>query len=58
MDHAQEILSIPEMDINGEDIVPDSHDIELKSISFAYENRTIIDGIDLSIPEHTTTAIV
>ena len=58
VDQAQEILSIPEMDINGEDIVPDSHDIELKSISFAYENRTIIDGIDLSIPEHTTTAIV
>ena len=58
VDQANEILSIPEMDIDGEEINPSSHDIELKNISFAYENRTIIDGVDLKIPEHTTTAIV
>ena len=58
VDQAQTILSIPEMDIGGEDISPASHDIELKNICFAYENRTIIDGVDLKIPEHTTTAIV
>ncbi len=55
---ANEILSIQEMDIDGEDITPASRSIELKNISFAYENRTIIDGVDLNIPEHTTTAIV
>ena len=58
VDQANEILSIPEMDIEGADITPASRDIELKHITFAYENRTIIDGIDLKIPEHTTTAIV
>ncbi|WP_028508880.1 ABC transporter ATP-binding protein [Ruminococcus sp. NK3A76] len=58
VDQANEILSIPEMDIEGADITPASHDIELKHITFAYENRTIIDGVDLKIPEHTTTAIV
>ena len=58
VDQANEILSIPEMDIDGESITPASHDIELKNISFAYENRTIINGVDLKIPEHTTTAIV
>ena len=58
VDQANEILSIPEMDIEGADITPASHDIELKNITFAYENRTIIDGVDLRIPEHTTTAIV
>ncbi len=58
VDQANEILSIPEMDIEGEEITPARHDIELKNISFAYENRTIIDGVDLKIPEHTTTAIV
>ncbi len=58
VDQANEILSIPEMDIEGADITPASHGIELKHITFAYENRTIIDGIDLKIPEHTTTAIV
>jgi ATP-binding cassette subfamily B protein len=58
VEQASEILSIPEMDINGDDIKPASHDIELKNVTFAYENRTIINGIDLRIPEHTTTAIV
>ena len=58
VDQAQTILSVPEMDIGGEDISPASHDIELKNICFAYENRTIIDGVDLKIPEHKTTAIV
>jgi ATP-binding cassette subfamily B protein len=58
VDQANEILSIPEMDIEGEEITPARHDIELKNISFAYENRTIIDGVDLKIPEKTTTAIV
>ena len=58
VEQASEILSIPEMDINGDDIKPASHDIELKNVTFAYENRTIINSIDLRIPEHTTTAIV
>ncbi len=55
---ANEIMDIPEMDIDGEEIAPQSCDIELKNVSFAYENRTIIDGVSLKIPEHTTTAIV
>ena len=58
VDQANEILSIPEMDIEGADITPASHDIELKHITFAYENKMIIDGVDLKIPEKTTTAIV
>lgn len=58
VDQANEILSIPEMDIDGAEITPANHNIELKNISFAYENRTIIDGVDLIIPEKTTTAIV
>ncbi|MCR4840679.1 MAG: ABC transporter ATP-binding protein/permease [Lachnospiraceae bacterium] len=58
VDQANEILSIPEMDIEGADITPASHTIELKNVSFAYENKTIIDGVSLKIPERTTTAIV
>ena len=58
VDQASEILSIPEMDIEGEEITPVNHDIELKNVTFAYENRTIINGVDLKIPEKTTTAIV
>ena len=58
VDQANEIMSVPEMDISGAEITPANHDIELKNISFAYENRTIIDNVSLKIPEHTTTAIV
>jgi ATP-binding cassette subfamily B protein len=46
------------MDITGENITPKHCDIRAEDISFAYENRRIIDGITLDIPECTTTAIV
>ncbi len=55
---ANEVLAIPPMDIEGEDHRPQNTDIELKNVSFAYEDRTIIDDISLKIPANTTTAIV
>ena len=55
---AQEILSTPQMDITGKDIKPEHCRIEAEHISFAYEKRKIIDGVSLTVPEHTTTAIV
>ena len=58
VDQAEEILSIPEMDTDGKDIDPQNRDIELENVSFAYDNRTIINDISLRIPEKTTTAIV
>lgn len=58
VDKANEVLGIPPMDIDGADCKPDSMDIELKNVSFAYEDKTIIDNISLKIPANTTTAIV
>ena len=58
VDLANEILSIRQMDIDGEDIRPENHDIRLEHVSFAYENRKIIDYITFDIKEKTTTAIV
>ncbi|MCR4930270.1 MAG: ABC transporter ATP-binding protein/permease [Lachnospiraceae bacterium] len=55
---ANEVLSIPPMDIEGADYVPEKMDIELRNVSFAYEDKTIIDDISLKIPSNTTTAIV
>ena len=55
---ANGILSLPTIDIDGADIAPKKHDIDLKNVSFSYEDRKIIDGISLHIPEKTTTAIV
>jgi len=58
VDMVNEIMEIQQMDINGEDIKPTNRDIHLEHVSFAYENRTIIDDVTLDIKENTTTAIV
>ena len=58
VDLANEILKTEQMDIDGERIVPKNRDIHLEHVSFAYENRKIIDDVTLDIKENTTTAIV
>ena len=58
VDLANEILDIEQMDIDGEAITPKNRDIHLDHVSFAYENRKIIDDVTLDIKENTTTAIV
>ena len=58
VDRAQEILDTPQMDISGEQITPKTTDIAAEAVEFSYDKRKIIDGVTLSIPEKTTTAIV
>ena len=55
---AKEILELPPMDIEGEDVKPASYDIEAENIEFSYGKKKIIDGISLKIPQNTTTAVV
>ena len=54
----KEILDMPPMDIDGEELVPEKRDIELKNVGFSYDTKKIIDGVSLTIPEKTTTAFV
>ncbi len=58
VDLANEILDTPQMDIDGDAIKPGNRDIHLEHVSFAYENRKIIDDVTLDIKENTATAIV
>ncbi len=58
VDLANEILETEQMDIDGADVTPEKRDIELKNVGFSYDKKKIIDGVSLTIPEHTTTAIV
>ncbi|MBE5857323.1 MAG: ABC transporter ATP-binding protein [Lachnospiraceae bacterium] len=58
VEKTNEVLAIPSMDIEGADIKPEKADLELKNVSFAYENKTIINDVSLKIPANTTTAIV
>jgi len=61
---ASKILALPTMDIEGRDneVVSTGSTtgalIQASNIDFAYDKRKIIDNISLSIPEHSTTAIV
>ncbi len=54
----KEILDMPPMDIDGEEIVPEKRDLELKNVGFSYDKKKIIDNVSLRIPEKTTTAFV
>ncbi len=58
VDKAQAILELDTMDIDGSDIRPEDHSIDVEDISFSYDKRKIIDGVTIHIPEKTTTAIV
>ena len=58
IDRANEILAIEPMDIDGSDFEPETLDIEVRDIEFAYEDRKIIDGVSVHIPEKSTCAIV
>lgn len=58
VDKANAVLGLDTMDIDGKELNPENHDIEVKNIGFSYDKRKIIDGISLTIPEKTTTAIV
>lgn len=58
VDRAQEILDTPQMDITGETITPSTHTLSAEDIEFSYDKRKVIDGITVTIPENTTTAIV
>ena len=55
---ANEILSLPAMDISGEEIMPHRRALRAENIRFSYERRPIIDGVTLEIPEKSVTAIV
>ena len=58
VDMVNQVLDIQPMDISGQDIEPKSSRIDLRNVSFSYENKKIIDRVSLTIPEKTTTALV
>ena len=58
VDKANAILTLPEMDIEGEEITPASYDLEARDIEFSYGEKKIIDHVSVRIPQKTTTAIV
>ncbi|HCW53817.1 MAG TPA: multidrug ABC transporter ATP-binding protein [Clostridium sp.] len=58
MDTANTIDDTPVMDTDGKDIKVKSTDIIFDNVDFSYGDRKILDKVNITIPEKTTTAIV
>lgn len=58
INRANAMDDVPVMDEGGKAIHPVNHDIVFQDVSFAYEKRPILSGINISIPEKTMTAII
>ena len=58
VDKANAILRVEPMDIDGEELSPESEDISLCHVDFSYDSKPILHDVSLTIPEKTTVAIV
>lgn len=58
IDRVEEIDKTPVMDEHGTTIHPHNFDIVFSDVSFSYGNHKILDHVNLTIPQQTTTAIV
>ena len=58
VNQANDILNLPAMDISGAELTPERRDLHAENIEFSYDQKPIINGITLDIPERSTTAIV
>src|SRR5690606_100105 len=52
------ILDAPELQEPSDPCMPQSHGISLRGVSFAYGERKVLDGLDLTAEEGRFTAIV
>lgn len=58
LDEMEEISNSPLIDEEGTEIVPPHFEIKFQGVHFGYDSREILSGIDLTIPQNTTLAIV
>ena len=58
IDRTEETEQMPQMDVDGKDITPDSHDIVFDHVNFSYEKKPILRDITVTLPDKTTTAVI
>lgn len=58
IDRTMETENMEQIDEGGREICPERHDIVLEDVHFSYENQEILHGINVTMPDRTTTAIV
>ena len=52
------ILDAPEMSRPAEGEVPEKNDLELKDVRFAYQEKEVLHGVSMNIPEGSFVALV
>lgn len=50
--------ALVQMDSNGKELSPPNHDIIFNNVSFSYEKKKILDGISVTLPDKSFTAII
>ena len=58
IDRTLETERMEQMDEGGKALMPKSHDIAFENVHFSYENREILHGISVMLPDKTTTAVI
>lgn len=54
----KKVLSTPELSQSESRFNPASYEVKFSNVSFAYDDKTILDNISLTFPEYKKTAIV
>ena len=58
IDRTEATEQMPQMDETGKTIHPKTHDIVFDHVDFSYEEKPILRDISVTLPDHSTTAIV
>lgn len=58
IDRTLETEKMEQMDEKGREISPKEHGIEFNNVRFSYENKEILHGISVKLPDKTTTAVI
>lgn len=58
IDRTLQTEEMEQMDEKGKVFSPKGHGIEFKNVHFSYENKEILHGIDVTLPDRTTTAVI
>lgn len=58
IDRTLQTEEMEQMDEKGRAISPKEHGIEFKDVHFSYENKEILHGISVKLPDKTTTAVI
>ena len=58
IDRTLQTEAMEQMDEKGRAVSPKEHSIEFDNVHFSYENKEILHGISVKLPDKTTTAVI